>query len=107
LNSFEVRVGGQYIPDKSAGSSFWQRMTYRAGARYGQLPLEFRGERIDEFGISFGFSLPLRRSRSTFNFGFEFGRRGTTEQELVQENFIKFNFGISLYERWFIKYRYQ
>jgi hypothetical protein len=107
LSSFEVRVGGQYIPEIASTSSFWRRMTYRVGARYTQLPLEFRGQRIDEFGISFGFSLPLKRSRSNFNFGFEFGRRGTTAEDLVQENFIKFNFGISLYERWFVKYRYR
>ncbi|MEA3477697.1 MAG: hypothetical protein U9R60_05925 [Bacteroidota bacterium] len=106
-NSFEIRVGGQYIPNKKSLNSYWRRMTFRAGARYTQLPLVFRNQQINEFGISFGFSLPLRRSKSTFNFGFEFGRRGTTAEDLVQENFIKFNFGITLYERWFVRRRYK
>ncbi len=107
LNTYEIRVGGQYVADKTSTSSFWKRMTFRAGARYTQLPLVFRNQQINEFGISFGFSLPLRRSKSNFNFGFEFGRRGTTAEDLVQENFIKFNFGLSLYERWFLKNKYR
>jgi len=107
LNTYEIRVGGQYVADKTSSSSFWKRMTFRAGARYTQLPLVFRNQQINEFGISFGFSLPLRRSKSNFNFGFEFGRRGTTAEDLVQENFIKFNFGLSLYERWFQKNKYR
>jgi len=41
------------------------------------------------------------------NFGFEIGQRGTTINNLIQENYFKIYFGISIYEWWFIKRRYK
>ena len=37
----------------------------------------------------------------------EFGNKGTLENDLVQENFFKFTFGLSIYERWFVKSKYK
>ena len=41
------------------------------------------------------------------NFAFEFGNKGTVEDKLVQENFFKFTFGLSIYEKWFVKSKYR
>jgi len=38
--------------------------------------------------------------------GIEFGRMGTTNQNLIEENYIRFVLGISLKERWFVKKKY-
>ena len=40
---------------------------------------------------------------STLNMGFEFGKRGTIENNLVQENYFKFRLSLSLTDNWFIK----
>ncbi len=105
-NSMRVSVGGQYTPSVSTVSGYFQRVTYRAGFRYSTSFLELRGQQLDEFGISFGLGLPLPRTRSTVNLAAEIGTRGTTTENLIKENFIRFTLGLSIFERWFIIRKY-
>ncbi len=106
-NSFSINLGGEYIPNHSSVTSYWQRVKYRLGMRYENTYLEINNTPIKEFGISFGLGFPFRRSKSNLNFAFEIGNRGTVENNLVQENFYKFTFGLSIYERWFVKSKYR
>jgi hypothetical protein len=59
---------------------------------------------IKDFGISFGLGLPLKQL-STVNMGFEFGKRGTTDNNLIEEDYFKFRLSLSLSEKWFVKRR--
>jgi len=106
-NSFQVSGGFAWVPDPSSVSSFWERIVYRAGLRYSSTYLELRERQLSEIGISFGLGIPLRRSQSMLNLGMEFGRRGTTAEDLIQENFMRFVLGVSVHERWFVKRRYE
>ncbi len=106
-NSFSFNLGGEYVPKHNSITSYWHRVRYRLGFRYENTYLEINNTPIKEFGISFGLGLPFRRSKSMLNFAFEFGNKGTVENNLVQENFFKFTFGLSIYERWFVKSRYR
>ena len=106
-NSLSINVGGEYIPNNNSISSYWQKVRYRLGFRYEDTYLEINNTPIKEFGISFGLGFPFRRSKSMLNFAFEFGNKGTVKNNLVQENFFKFTFGLSIYERWFVKSRYR
>ncbi len=105
-NNLRVSLGGSFNPSASTISSYWKRVTYRGGVRYSQSYLELRGNRINEFGISIGVGLPLPRTRSTINFAAELGTRGTTTDNLIKENFVKFTLGLSIFERWFIIRKY-
>jgi hypothetical protein len=106
-NSMQISLGGEYLPNTNSSTrSYFERVTYRMGIRIGQTYLMMRDTKINEFGISFGFGLPLPRSYSTINLGFEIGRRGTTAHNLIQENFVKFTLGIALKETWFVKRKY-
>lgn len=105
-NSLSLTTGGEFTPDINASTGYWKNIHYRMGLRYSQSYLEIKEHRINEFGMSFGLGLPLRRSRSTLNLGVEFGKRGTTADNLIQENFVTFSFGISAFEKWFYKSRY-
>lgn len=106
INSWNIAAGGQYIPNHSSISGYWKRVTYRAGARYNQTYLKFNGQPITEFGISFGMGLPLPRSLTTVDLSLEVGRRGTMAENLIRETFVNVTVGISIYERWFVKNRY-
>ena len=106
INSHQVAAGVQYNPDVQTFSNIFSLIEYRAGMRYGQTYLNPNGHALDEFGISFGLGIPLRRSLSTINIGFEMSQRGTTEHNLIQENFYRFNIGVSVYERWFMRRRF-
>jgi long-subunit fatty acid transport protein len=106
-DSWRIAVGGEYTPTHTSISSLFTRMTYRLGFRYNNSYLNISNHQINEFGISFGFNFPLRKTRTSLDLGVEIGKRGTTADNLVQENFINFTFGVSINENWFNKRKYQ
>ena len=98
-----IAFGGFFIPNYSSFSGYLKRITYRAGLRYDQTGMVISGKEINNFGITFGFGLPLGKSFSNLNLGFELGRRGTTDAGLIEESYLNVNVGISLNDKWFIK----
>ena len=106
VNATAFSLGGFFIPDYNSFSSYWKRVTYRAGVRFENTGLEINNQTINEFGISFGLGLPVGNVFSNANIGFEIGKRGTTNANLVQENFINLQLSLSLNDRWFQKRKY-
>jgi hypothetical protein len=104
LNKFAV--GAEWIPDKFSIKSYTNRIAYRAGVRYEETYLIFNNRQINDFGITFGVGLPVYRSKSTINVAAVFGRKGTKEENLVQENYFRLNLMVNLYDLWFIKRRF-
>ncbi|MDN3491985.1 hypothetical protein [Winogradskyella bathintestinalis] len=107
-NSSQISVGGFYIPQYNAFSGYYKRMVYRAGFNFSNTGLVVKDESIKEFGISFGLGLPIgnRSLFSNANLGLELGKRGTTDQNLIQENFVNFNVSLSLNSSWFKQKKY-
>lgn len=94
--------GGFWVPDHTS-FKYLQRITYRAGLRIENTGLIVNETEINNFGITFGVGLPLGRSFSNINLGFEIGQRGTTDANLIEEGYFKFNVGLSLNDQWFRK----
>ncbi|WP_299520072.1 hypothetical protein [Winogradskyella sp.] len=107
-NSSQISLGGFYIPNYNAFSGYFKRVVYRAGFNYSNTGLVINNQQINEFGISFGLGLPVgnRNLFSNANIGIEYGQRGTTNENLIQENFINFNLSLSLNSRWFRQRKY-
>ncbi len=106
-NSSGIAIGGFYIPNYNSFTGYFKRVVYRAGFRYEGTGLNINNESINEFGISFGVGLPVGNVfPSNINIGFEYGQRGTTNQNLIKEDFISLNFSLSLNDRWFKKREY-
>lgn len=109
-DGYRYSVGGFYIPEYNAFSGYFKRVVYRAGFRLEDTGLViYNGgdkQQIKEFGISFGVGLPVGEYFSNANLGIEIGKRGTTNSNLIQENFINFQISLSLNDRWFQKRKY-
>lgn len=105
-DNIQVAAGVQFIPDKFAVNDFFRSMRYRGGIRYTTSQYPTLLDNMDEVGISFGFGIPLRQSLSTINAGVELSQRGSTHPGMLRERFIRFNFAVSLNDRWFIKRKY-
>ncbi|MCX7550875.1 hypothetical protein [Xanthomarina sp. F2636L] len=105
-NASTVSVGGFFIPDYNSFSSYLERVVYRAGVRFEGTGLNINNQAINEFGISFGVGLPMGSTFSNTNIGVEFGKRGTTSNNLIQENFINFQLSFSFNARWFERQRF-
>lgn len=96
-----ISVGGFYTPNRMSISSYFNRVTYRAGFNYQKTGLVVNETDINEYGISFGVSLPMGLKISNVNLGFELGKRGTTDNSLIEEDFFNFRLSLSLNDKWF------
>jgi len=105
-DNLRISVGGQFRPSAVDMGKYYQRINYRAGFRFEQSYLEIKETRINDFGISFGVGLPMKKSRSTLNIAVEIGTQGTTEKDLIKENYMRLTIGTALQERWFLKRRF-
>ncbi len=105
-NSMQASIGMELTPNSLVTTQRWKRAHYRLGFRYNQTYLKLRNTQLNEIGISFGLGLPLKKSKTTLNFGFEVGQRGTTDNNLIQERFARVIFSLSVREFWFIKRRF-
>ncbi len=108
-NSFSIGAGIEFWPDYRATTNIFKSGRYRAGFRYGQSRVILDGLNLNEFGISFGFALPLLKSRSfsSLNVAFEYGQRGSENKNTFSESFTGINIGVTLmpnqFDRWFYK----
>jgi hypothetical protein len=105
-DKLRISIGGQYRPSPVDIGKYYERINYRAGFRFEQSYLELQNKRINDFGISFGVGLPMKKSKSTMNIALELGTQGTTENGLIKENYMRLTIGTSLQERWFLKRRF-
>jgi long-subunit fatty acid transport protein len=101
-----VSLGGYYIPNYNSFSNYAKRIVYRGGIKYEKTGLMINSESINDMGLTLGVGLPITGSFSNVNFGFELGKKGTTNANLVQENYANFSVSFSLNDKWFEKRKF-
>ena len=99
-------IGGYFVPEYNSFTNYWKRITYRAGLKYENTGLVISDVPIKDYGFTLGLGLPVGGAISNLNLGFEYGRRGTTEANLVKENYANIFLSLSLSDRWFVKRKY-
>lgn len=105
-DSWRLAIGGELTPDPMALSGYLKRMTYRTGVSLEKYPYFINGKPVDDFGINFGFTMPVSRI-SSLDFAFKVGRRGTVQDHTIEENYFKLYFGVTINDQfWFIKRRF-
>lgn len=105
-NSYRVSAGAEWMPDPKS-LNYWSRAQYRGGLYFNRTYLNLRNTPVDEMGITLGVGLPLRKAyQSMVNIAIQAGRRGTTSDNLVQEDYLKLMLGLTFNEDWFRKRRY-
>ena len=105
-DSYQIALGGFWVPNYNSFTSYWHRVTYRLGLRYENTGVVLNGQSLNDFGTSFGVSLPVR-GFSNLTGVLEIGKRGTLNSGLVKENYINFKIGFTLNDKWFQKTKYQ
>lgn len=115
-DSRSAAIGLQFTPYVNESYKdeirLWQIINYRLGFRYSNTYLQLNNTQLQQYGISFGFGIPLIQSASlsSLNLGFEFGKRGTTENNLLLEDYFNFYVGFSISphrnDGWFFKRKY-
>ena len=105
-DAWSVALGGEFIPSSNTLSNYWTRVSYRLGGFYEQTYLNINGTSINKLGVTAGMTLPLPRTQSRVNLALEVGKCGTKSANLIQENYVNLTVGVSIFERWFVKRKY-
>ncbi len=105
--SYRFGLGGEWIPDYASAKlgTYYKRMTYRMGVQYEKTPFIMNGEEIDDFGITFGLSLPVSNA-SSIHTSVLIGQRGNIDNNLFRERYFRLSLGITFNDRWFTKVKY-
>lgn len=108
-----LSFGGEIVPKPESDNSYFNTIRYRAGFYTGQYYQQFYGIPLHETGVTFGAGLPFlyRTSYNTkviseISLAFEFGVRGSTENNLLKENYFNGTVGFSLTDLWFVKRKF-
>ena len=105
-NSSRFSAGVQYTPDYNSVTKYYRRMEYRMGFSYHNTPLQFDNNQLQERTFSVGLGIPVRKSRTQYDLSVMIGDRGTTEDNLLKENFIKIGLSVTYDGIWFVKRKY-
>ncbi len=114
-NSTTYGLGIEFQPQVNRigdKTGYLSLVSYRLGFTTTQSFLSLNDTRIDNYGMRFGLGLPLLNTASTssLNIGFELGKRGTIDNNLIKESYFGMFIGISLspsnYNLWFRKRKY-
>lgn len=101
---WRLSLGTEFTPNVSAMTSYLKRITYRTGINYEKYPYLINGMPVKDFGINFGFSLPV--GRSSLDFALKMGKRGNLTDNTIEENYFKIYFGATFNDQWFIRRRF-
>ncbi len=112
INSWQLKLGGQFTPNPLSIKSYWNRATYRAGFYYGKEAVNADGNDLPIFGFTIGTGLPVRKWRSfdnqytIINTAIEIGKRGNKNNNIT-EGFFRVSLGLNLSDIWFVKRKYE
>jgi len=97
----KVGVGGFFTPKFDSFTSYFERMTYRAGFNFENTGLVINTEEIKGYNANVGLGFPVGRFSSSINLGFEYGQKGSTNMGLIKENYYGVHIGFSFNDVWF------
>ena len=107
-NRTRIAAGAQFTPNPY-NRRYWNRIQYRLGAHYSTPYLVVNGlTGPKEYGITAGFGLPIsniRDNRSMINFSMQWLQRSPSAQNMIKENYLMFNLGMTFNEQWFMKFK--
>ena len=100
-------AGFERIGDMDA-ATYWGRISWSFGAHVerGNLYLELDGatQRIDEWGIGLGATMPMRKGRSLLTISLGYSSLGS--RDVLQRNMMTLGIAVSSCERWFVKRKF-
>ncbi|NOQ24053.1 MAG: hypothetical protein GQ564_01715 [Bacteroidales bacterium] len=101
------KFGLEYTPNKFSLKNYYKKINYRAGLYLNNSYIKINNEQIKNYGITFGLGFPISNQRTSLNFSCTLGKRGATNNNLIEENYTAIGINLTLYDFWFIKRKFQ
>ena len=106
----QFRLGAWWIPNNQDVHNYLNVIQYRAGFNYntGHISTTVFGvsgtpTEINDISISFGLGLPMKRSKTSTNISIQLGKRGSVNNGLVEERYLRFVAAFTFNDKWFKK----
>ena len=103
---YSFHLGFEYKPNPVFLTNFFQKVEYRLGGFYENTYILMRENQIKDYGFTIGFGVPLKNQKSQVNFSLEIGQLGTLNDGLVKEKYLGFSLDFVLYDKWFVKRKF-
>lgn len=103
----ELHFGARIRPDNNAYGHYFKRVAYRFGGYFENTNLLVNDNQLKQYGITFGMGLPLRKTKTMINLSLDFGKRGTTSNNLIAEYYGLLRINLNLHDIWFIKSKFE
>lgn len=100
-NFYRIGIGIERTQSKKRFTTLMEQMDFRAGLFLGNLNQTSNNNSVQEYGLSFGFSLPIIRYISVLDFAGKIGQRGSLSKNAYKETFYSFGITFSASELWF------
>lgn len=109
-NRTRIAIGTQYLPD-NLSRRYLKRMYYRIGVNYSTPYLMVNGQDgPSEYALTAGVGLPISNNinkGTIVNVGVQWMRRNPSVSQMITENYFMLNLGVTVNERWFMKFKIQ
>lgn len=104
---YKLGMGFRYFPYIKGSNQLLSKLKYRLGASYDTGHIKLDGQRIETLMFSLGLGILSPRSRSSVDLSFQYGFRGTKDQNLIKENIWGLRLSVNLAELMFFRPKLQ
>ncbi|HEX4850081.1 MAG TPA: hypothetical protein VFV08_04700, partial [Puia sp.] len=104
-NSERASLGFEISNKKNIFNNLYETSFFQFGAYFSKSYLNVYGQSIDDVGGTFGFGVNSKRSALSTNVIFQYGVKGTTDRNLIKENYFNITFVFGYRDFWNTKGR--
>ncbi len=102
----QIHFGARILPNSNAYGHYFKRVVYRFGGYFENTDLQVNGNQLKQYGVTFGFGLPLRKTQTMINLSFDLGKRGNINNNLIEEYYGLLRINLNLHDIWFVKSKF-
>lgn len=103
VNSDRISAGFEYAKRIPYMNGFVEKYHLQAGAFYNNSYLQTYDTQLKDYGLTFGAGFNSKRSQFGYMLNLEVGKRGTTINNLIKENYVQLGITFSYRDLWLTK----
>ena len=101
-NYIRTGAGIEFVGSREPLAAYYNRIAYRIGASYAQLPiLDVHGDAVTEMFVSGGLGFPFNKNAGRVDVAVEYGERRSTDAYPYSERLIRISASVTMAEKWF------
>lgn len=100
-NSNRYSLGFEISNKKTFFNTLFEKNYLQAGVYYGTSYLDINNHQLNDKGITLGYGVNSKRNPQLgLSLGIDVGQRGTTQADLIRENYINFTLTVTYRDLW-------